>query len=244
MKLTDLISSYPELGPDIERLDQARARALGARSSDCRRPESAVAADLMEVADTLEHTRFVAGICGLPASGKTTLAKQTIERLNHSSENQLAAGVPMDGFHFRNSELEALKLFDKKGAPNTFHAGQYADFLKTAKRSYGEFLAAPEYDRPSHEVVEDAIPIEPCAKILVSEGIYVGLDLGQWRRSRDEMDKVYFLDRPIELCLQRIIDRNLAVGRGEKIIVGKLKNDLFNSLDTVRVIGTADEILY
>ena len=244
MKLTDLISSYPELGPDIERLDQARERALGTRSRDCRRPESAVAADLMETAGTLERMRFVAGICGLPASGKTTLAKQTIERLNESSEGQLAAGVPMDGFHFRNSELEELKLFEKKGAINTFHAGQYADFLHRAKRSYGSPLAAPEYDRPIHEVVENAIPIEPCAKILVSEGIYVGLDFGEWMRSRREIDKVYYLDRPIELCLQRIIDRNLAVGRGEEIIVGKLKNDLFNCIDTVRVIGTADEILY
>ncbi len=244
MKLDDLLASHARLKRAMERLQQARGKALKRRTSDCRLAESEVAPALRDVARTLGPRRHVSAIAGLPASGKTTLARQTIRRLNEKEESPIAAGVPMDGFHFRNAELYALNRFDRKGAIDTFHADRYADFLIEAKAALGTPMRAPEYDRPSHEVVEASLPIDPGVRMLISEGIYAGLDCGAWHRSKQAMDQIFFLDRDIEVCLQRIIDRNLAVGRDERIIIGKLENDLLNSVHTVEIAAYADCVLY
>ncbi|KAL5640633.1 hypothetical protein ACGC1H_001197 [Rhizoctonia solani] len=44
--------------------------------------------------------RLLVGICGIPASGKTTLAKLIVEKIN-LLEDGVAVVVGLDGWHFR-----------------------------------------------------------------------------------------------------------------------------------------------
>lgn len=44
--------------------------------------------------------RLLVGVCGIPASGKTTLALNIVKKLN-LSEDGIAVCVGLDGWHFR-----------------------------------------------------------------------------------------------------------------------------------------------
>src|SRR5579871_97934 len=68
--------------------------------------------------------RRALGIAGGPGVGKSTLAQQLVAELG-----PVAAYVPMDGFHMKHAKLEELGTVAYKGAPQTFEAGAFADFL-------------------------------------------------------------------------------------------------------------------
>jgi hypothetical protein len=42
------------------------------------------------------------------STGKTTLAKAVVSRINELAGAELAAQLPMDGFHFYRKELDAM----------------------------------------------------------------------------------------------------------------------------------------
>jgi hypothetical protein len=41
-------------------------------------------------------------------AGKTTLAKAVVSRINELAEAEIAAQLPMDGFHYYRRELDAM----------------------------------------------------------------------------------------------------------------------------------------
>ena len=92
-------------------------------------PDAALAHLRDEAAELLARPgRTILGIAGGPGVGKSTLATQLVAGLG-----DVAAYVPMDGFHMRHSKLEALGTAGDKGMPHTFEGAAFAAFLAKVK---------------------------------------------------------------------------------------------------------------
>lgn len=187
--------------------------------------------------------RIVVGIGGFPASGKTTIAKEVTRQINEVHGASLAAHLPMDGFHFPNAILEARKLDHIKGGLATYDVSQLTQKLLEFRREPYSAHRAPDYIRELHEVQEDRIELEEEVRILVVEGIYVGYGEGNWRNVRALIDVLFFLDASPASCADRIVARNLAVGRGSELIKRKLINDFGFMEKCLTILGNADYII-
>jgi pantothenate kinase len=63
------------------------------------------------------------GVCGAPASGKSTLTQEVARRLNDKGISTVV--IPMDGYHFYKHELDSMpdaqEMHARRGAPWTFN---------------------------------------------------------------------------------------------------------------------------
>lgn len=188
--------------------------------------------------------RIVAGVCGFPASGKTTMAKQVVGHLNEHYGPGYAAHLPMDGFHYRNARLERDGLDKIKGDISTYDVDGLIEKLGEVRRHGHSTILAPDYVREMHEVCEGAIVIPADARAVVVEGIYIGYMGGTWSKVRALLDVLFYLDISVDVCAERIITRNRAVGRSEEVIKRKLWNDFDFMKRIINVLREADYIVY
>ncbi|MFI6932069.1 nucleoside/nucleotide kinase family protein [Streptomyces sp. NPDC050287] len=158
--------------------------------------------------------RALLGLTGSPGAGKTTLAEQLVRALNGSGEPWVAH-VPMDGFHLADVELDRLGLRDRKGAPDTFDAAGYAALLRRLRTQEpdDEIVYAPGFERVLEQPVAGTIPVPPTARLIVTEGNYLLLDTGAWRRVRAELDEVWFCDLDEDERLRRLVARHEEFGK-------------------------------
>jgi pantothenate kinase len=100
-------------------------------------------ADLVERARALAvpGQRHLLGITGVPGAGKTKVAQDVVDKLGPN----LAAFVPMDGFHLSNHTLIALGRRDPKGAWDTFDADGYVHLLRRLRNQEEEIVYAPDF---------------------------------------------------------------------------------------------------
>ncbi|MGH3899200.1 MAG: hypothetical protein ACRDTA_13355 [Pseudonocardiaceae bacterium] len=188
--------------------------------------------------------RIVAGVCGFPASGKTTMAKQVVGHLNEHYGPGYAAHLPMDGFHYRNERLERDGLDKIKGDISTYDVDGLIDKLGDVRRHVHSTILAPDYVREMHEVCAGAIEIPVNARVVVVEGIYIGYTGGAWSKVRALLDVLFYLDVSVDVCVERIIARNRAAGRSEEMIKRKLWNDFDFMKRAISVLREADYIVY
>ena len=138
--------------------------------------------------------RFLLGICGPPAAGKSTLAAALADELS-IHHGRSAVAVPMDGFHLSNVELARLGLTHRKGAPQTFDAAGFVHLLRRL-RAADELVYAPAYSRTLHESIGGSIPAPVDVQVCVVEGNYLLLDEPPWTALRGLLDVVLYLDAP------------------------------------------------
>jgi pantothenate kinase len=187
--------------------------------------------------------RIIAGICGFPASGKTTMARQVVSHLNEHYGPGYAAHLPMDGFHYRNERLEREGLAKIKGDISTYDVDGLVEKLDEVRSHSHSTILAPDYVREIHEVREGAIEIPTDARAVVAEGIYLGYTGGAWSKVCALLDVLFYLDVSAYVCVERIIARNRVIGRSEKMIKGKLWNDLDFMKRTIDVLREANYII-
>lgn len=156
--------------------------------------------------------RYLLGITGSPGSGKTTLAKALVQRLN-ATEPGVAAYLPMDGFHLANSTLDRLGRRDRKGAIDTFDGWGFLALLERIRSETDHTVFAPSFQRTVDEGVAGEIAIETDASIVVVEGNYLLVDDGPWAQVRDRLDDVWFCSTPAGEREARLIDRHTRHGR-------------------------------
>jgi len=157
------------------------------------------------------HGRRVAlGLAGGPGVGKSTLATELVAALN-AEHPGVAAYVPMDGFHMLHAKLERLGTVRDKGAPHTFEAAAFADFLEALKSAAGP-LSGPGYSREIEDVVVDAFSVPAAAKILVVEGNYLLLANAPWWRIKPLLDLAVFIGVPREKVRARLMRRHAEHG--------------------------------
>ncbi|MFJ2608462.1 nucleoside/nucleotide kinase family protein [Streptomyces sp. NPDC087425] len=161
--------------------------------------------------------RAVLGITGSPGAGKTTLARRLVQELIAGGEPWVAH-VPMDGFHLADAELDRLGRRDRKGAPDTFDAAGYAALLARlrAETDGDDVVYAPGFERVLEQPLAGAVPVPVEARLIVTEGNYLLLDTGAWRRVRDQLDEVWFraLDEPERL--RRLVARHEEFGKDHR----------------------------
>jgi pantothenate kinase len=154
----------------------------------------------------VQPLRRIIGIVGCPGAGKSTLA----QRLVHMSPT--AVGVPMDGFHLAQRELERLGRADRKGAPDTFDVGGYVALLRRLRDEPDVTVYAPAFDRHLEEPIGSAIPVDPHHTEVVTEGNYLLLDRGGWEHVRPLLDECWFVDDDPGR-VERLIARHVEHGR-------------------------------
>jgi hypothetical protein len=121
--LTDLLEAACLVAADTctrAGAEPPRRRDLGTRSLEAPPSVALDLAHLLERARALAvpgHRR-VLGITGAPGAGKSTVAREIVDKLGPD----LAVFVPMDGFHLGNTTLIAWGRRSRKGAWDTFDA--------------------------------------------------------------------------------------------------------------------------
>jgi len=154
--------------------------------------------------------RRVLGIAGAPGAGKSTLAAKVARALG-----PVAVGVPMDGFHLAQAELERLGRADRKGAPDTFDAAGFVALLRRVReQGPGDpVVYAPTFDRTLEEPVAGAIPVAPEVPLVVVEGNYLLLDDGPWGQVRGLLDECWYVEVDDAVRLDRLTARHAAHGK-------------------------------
>ncbi|MBL1242503.1 MAG: nucleoside/nucleotide kinase family protein [OCS116 cluster bacterium] len=150
--------------------------------------------------------RVIVAVAGAPASGKSTIAEALVERLNEY-EAGLAAAAPMDGFHLDDGLLKAKGLFATKGAPDTFDVGGFASLVERLSLNEEAEINVPLFDRDLEISRAGARSIAKDVKIVVIEGNYLLLDKSPWTDMRPFYDLTVFIDVPLEVLKQRLIQR-------------------------------------
>ncbi|WP_062517389.1 nucleoside/nucleotide kinase family protein [Demequina gelatinilytica] len=185
--------------------------------------------------------RAIIGIAGPPGAGKSTLARALVRALEAGGVP--AAYLPMDGFHLPAAELDLRGLAARKGAPDTFDVVGYVAFLAQVREAREDVLA-PDYDRAIHDVVPGALPIHESARIVVTEGNYLGLGTGGWDRVRPRLDELWFVDVPWEVTRARLVERRVATGREPEAAVAWVDSvDAANTRLVEGSRGSADLVL-
>jgi len=160
--------------------------------------------------------RVILGLAGPPGAGKSTLAAAIVTHGRALRGDDWAALAPMDGYHLSNAQLERLGLADRKGAPETFEADGYAAMLARIAADDGRDIYVPEYDRVvHHEPIAARLLVPPAARLVVTEGNYLGLDVPRWRAARRYLERLWYVEAGDELRESRLLERQLAGGREE-----------------------------
>jgi pantothenate kinase len=177
----------------------------------CDEAVAAHAGRLVTLAEARGGGRFVLGIAGIGASGKSTLARKVVEAVN-ALQPGVAFAAAMDGFHLHNAELARLGLRGEKGSPRTFDGAGYAALLTRLRG--GAVEPVPVYDRDVHEPVAGG-EAGPGVRLIVAEGNYLLLQDEPWAGLSGVLDETWWVQIDPDQARDWMIARHVAGGRSE-----------------------------
>jgi pantothenate kinase len=183
-------------------------------------------------------SRFLVGIAGPPAAGKSTIAEAVAEGLRDLGES--AVVVPMDGFHYDDAVLERLGLRSRKGSPPTFDCAGFEVLLKRLKACEPN-VAIPVFDRSLELSRAAAEIVSADTKYLIIEGNYLLLNYAPWAHLHELFDMTVLLDVPIEELDRRMVARWAHYGREKQAARDWIdSNDLPNIRHVLEHSNVAD----
>jgi len=187
--------------------------------------------------------RTIVAIAGAPGSGKSTLAEALVHRLNKVEDN-FAALLPMDGFHFDDIVLDTLNRRPRKGAPDTFDVGGLSHTLGRLRARDEDFVAVPVFDR-AIEIARGAARLIPAeVPVIVAEGNYLLLDVAPWDRLAGHFDVSVMIDVSESVLRERLAQRWNGYGLTPEEITRKLEeNDLPNGRTVALKSRPADYVI-
>ncbi|KAK0720715.1 P-loop containing nucleoside triphosphate hydrolase protein [Lasiosphaeris hirsuta] len=210
--------------------------------------------------ETPPEKRLLIAIGGIPGSGKTTLSLTLTAALNarhaaaHPSAPEIAAFVPMDGYHLTRAQLSAMPdpalAHARRGAEFTFDG---AGFLSLVEALAAPITAgsgtvfAPSFDHAAKDPKENDIAVEATHRIVVFEGNYVLLSRPPWSTAAAHMSLRYFISVPRPVARARLARRHLAAGLVSTLEDGDRRavdNDLPNGDEIVHLLlPDVDEVV-
>ncbi len=185
-----------------------------------------------------EALRYMVGVAGAPASGKSTLAENLADAL--IAQGETAIVVSMDGFHFDDTILNQRGHRSRKGAPHTYDVRGFEILLRRIKAREAE-IAIPVFDRTMELSRAAADLVTEKSKFVIIEGNYLLLKQKPWESLKPLFDFTIFLSEPIEELEQRLIKRWL--GHGFDLAYAKnwiASNDLLNIKTVIEESAVAD----
>jgi pantothenate kinase len=199
--------------------------------------------DLKALAKTIraragDAKRFMVAIAGAPASGKSTTSAKLRDELIAMGET--AVVVPMDGFHLDDIILNARGHRPRKGAPFTFDVGGFETLLKRIRAGEPEIFI-PVFDRSMELAPNAADIVDASTRFILIEGNYLLLDETPWNRLRRLFDYSIYLNVPLEVLEQRLVQRWLDHGFDMTYATNWIaSNDLPNIREVIAKSSGAD----
>jgi type I pantothenate kinase len=132
-------------------LERLRARYLAARAAGA--------------------ARFVAGVGGSVAVGKSTFARTLREAMADWPEQPRVLDLPTDGFLFPNRVLAERNLAMRKGFPESYDADALRIALAGIKD--GRRVAVPRYSHVTYDVDPESHEIVDGTDIVVLDGLHL-----------------------------------------------------------------------
>jgi pantothenate kinase len=160
-------------------------------------------------------SRILVGITGSPGAGKTTLAKDVVERINALDAAPKAIYLPMDGFHLANATLDRLGIHDRKGAIETFDGWGFVSLLNRVLAERDHPVYAPSFERTVDEGIAGEVEVPVDAAIVIVEGNYLLVDREPWNRIPALLAESWFCETAADERLTRLVDRHTRHGRSE-----------------------------
>lgn len=181
-----------------------------------------------------EHGRVLAGLAGVPGSGKSTFCAL----IQDLADELLGAGqlvvVGLDGWHFPNAVLDSRMIRDlagqmiplrqRKGAPESFDVDGMLQTLDQLARAEAA-VKVPLYDRRLHDPVPGAMTVPQTARIVLVEGNYLLCEHQPWdgvcRRLRP---RLFMACDPHEAGM-RVIARHVRGGNTPEQALARYENN-------------------
>lgn len=197
-----------------------------------------------KVSALADGQRYILGLTGFPASGKTTLSLELAEIINAKAQSDLAIVVPMDGFHRLNAELKAWGLWELKGIPDSFNAEAFIQLLKALREQTATAIGCPAFDRAIEEPAENAIFVQPRHKLVIVEGNYLLLASNPWQQVKPLLDDVWYIESTLAEIKPRLVERHIKGGRSPEQATEKMNStDLPNAKLIKTSKSMADQIV-
>jgi len=191
------------------------------------------------VNNAADKPRYIFAIAGAPGSGKSTAA-HALQQLITEKYQRACQIIAMDGFHLDNQVLIEQGLLEVKGAPQTFDLVGFERLLTDLQVNQTP-IQAPIFDRNIDAVIENAIYINTATQIILVEGNYLLLKQFGWQKLAQYFDSSVYLQVPIEVLRERLVERWINQDLDIDIAVEKAQsNDLPNALLVINQSKAAD----
>lgn len=206
-------------------------------------PEELCEHILIRCHQRIAEQRLLIAIAGPPGSGKSTLLAMLVDKLRTLLRSNEVIGLPMDGFHLDNSQLDIDGTGAVKGAPHTFDVSGLGALVRRLKAGESP-VYAPEFDRASDLSRNCAIKVEHTHNVVLIEGNYLLLDQPGWQTLPQYFALTISIDVPFDILQDRLVRRWLDYGLSDEQAYEKaLGNDIPNA-KTVTEQSLAADIIY
>lgn len=201
----------------------------------------------------VQDTRVLAGLAGIPGSGKSTFAEMLKQVADRVLGDDRVAVVGMDGWHWPNAVLDArttrdeagnaIPLRQRKGGPESFDVDALIQCSRALRDAKGD-VRLPGYDRKLHEPVPDALSISAAVRIVLVEGNYLLSRTPPWDRVSEVLSPKLLLTCDAGVTRERTIARHIRGGMSAKEAADKYEmNDQPNADIILRDASNADLVI-
>lgn len=115
---------------------------------------------------------YVIGLAGSVAVGKSTTGRVLQALLSRWPNTPKVQLITTDGFLLPNAELQARKLMERKGFPESYDGPALLRFMSDIKAGHGT-VRAPVYSHLTYDIVPGEYTIVDRPDILIVEGLNV-----------------------------------------------------------------------